>query len=126
MCGIAGKVTRQGSDHGLSAEMKRQVLEAIRHRGPDMQREYDDGCVWFGHSRLSILDLSDAANQPMATADGRYVICYNGEVYNFAELARSLRLEGLRSRSDTEVVLNAFSRLGVQSLELFNGMFAFA
>ena len=126
MCGIAGMVVRQGNGLGLAANKKGEVLDSIRHRGPDAQGQFADGEVWLGHVRLSILDLSDAASQPMATPDGRYVICYNGEVYNFAELARQLDLNNLRSHSDTEVVLRAFAKLGVDSIKLLNGMFAFA
>jgi len=75
---------------------------------------------------LSIIDLSDLARQPMRSASGRYVICYNGEVYNFRELARDLALDNLRSTSDTEVVLRAFEALGTASFARLNGMFAYA
>lgn len=126
MCGIVGKIVRQGCDLGFTKEKKIQVLDTIRHRGPDMQGQYEDDCVWFGHVRLSIIDLSDAASQPMVTPDGRYVICYNGEVYNFTELAQSLNLQDMRSDSDTEVVLKAFVQLGVEAIKQLNGMFAFA
>ena len=126
MCGLAGRAVRSGNGLGLTAEKQNLVLDSIRHRGPDMQGQFADGQVWLGHVRLSILDLSDAASQPMATADGRYVICYNGEAYNYAEIARSLDLNALRSHSDTEVVLRAFAKLGANSSKLLNGMFAFA
>ncbi len=126
MCGIAGKVVRQGVALDFSDGKTVQVIEAIRHRGPDMQGEYSDDCVWLGHVRLSILDLSGAASQPMRTEDGRHVICYNGESYNFADLAQSLGLDNVRSHSDTEVVLGAFAKLGIKSVNLLNGMFAFA
>lgn len=126
MCGLAGRAARPGNGPGLTAEKKNLVLERIRHRGPDAQGHYADAQVWLGHVRLSILDLSDAASQPMATADGRYVISYNGEVYNFSELARSLDLGEMRSHSDTEVVLRACARLGADAFGRFNGMFAFA
>jgi asparagine synthase (glutamine-hydrolysing) len=98
----------------------------MQHRGPDHQGEFQDGRVWLGHLRLSILDLSSAANQPMVSKDDRFVICYNGEAYNFAELAKSLGIGGMRSNSDTEVLLNAFQELGVAAVSQFNGMFAFA
>lgn len=126
MCGIAGKFVRSGRQHGLAPAVTGGVLEGIAHRGPDMAGEFDDGTAWLGHRRLSIIDLSDAAKQPMASADGRYVICYNGEVYNFADLARDLDLQGRRSHSDTDVVLGAFAQRNVASLPLLNGMFAFA
>lgn len=102
------------------------ALGTLHHRGPDRQGEYQDGHVWLGHTRLSILDLSPGGNQPMPSADGRFVISYNGEVYNFRELAAELDLDNLRSRSDTEVVLRLFSKLGVDSFIKLNGMFAFA
>jgi len=126
MCGITGMVVPQGNGLGLTAKKKCDVLDSIRHRGPDTQGQFADDQVWLGHVRLSILDLSDAASQPMETPDGQYVICYNGEVYNFAELARQLDLNDLCSHSDTEVVLRAFAKLGVDSIKLLNGMFAFA
>jgi asparagine synthase (glutamine-hydrolysing) len=80
----------------------------------------------MAHVRLSILDLSSLGNQPMASADGRYVISYNGEVYNFKEIASELSLSNLRSHSDTEVILRAFAKIGLASLVKLNGMFAFA
>jgi asparagine synthase (glutamine-hydrolysing) len=126
MCGITGIVVRPGNGLGLTTKKKSVILDSIRHRGPDTQGQFTDGRVWLGHVRLSILDLSDAASQPMTIGDGRYVICYNGEVYNFAELARQLDLNDLRSNSDTEVVIRAFAKLGVDSIKLLNGMFAFA
>lgn len=126
MCGIVGKVVRQGVSLDLTCAKKDQVVNNIRHRGPDAHGEYTADRVWLGHVRLSILDLSDAASQPMQTEDGRYVICYNGESYNFAELSQSIGLDDLRSRSDTEVVLGAFAKLGIESIKLLNGMFAFA
>ncbi len=104
----------------------RSTLASIKHRGPDAQGEYFDRNIWLGHVRLSILDLTSAANQPMTTKDGGLVITYNGEVYNFRELSAELSLSDLRSSSDTEVVLRAFEILGVDSLCKLNGMFAFA
>jgi asparagine synthase (glutamine-hydrolysing) len=126
MCGIVGKVVRQNIELDLSDRKKAQAIAAIRHRGPDMRGEYSYGSIWLAHVRLSILDLSDAASQPMATENSRYVISYNGEVYNFRELADSLSLDSLRSHSDTEVVLRTFAKLGVNALPRLNGMFAFA
>jgi asparagine synthase (glutamine-hydrolysing) len=102
------------------------VIRSLKHRGPDAEGEYADEGLWLGHARLSILDLSPAGNQPMATTDGRLVICYNGEVYNYRDLATELSLDQLRSHSDTEVVLRAFERLGVGSFARLNGIFAFA
>src|SRR5438445_10551495 len=115
MCGIAGTVSRTPAAFGVHGPATAAVLGAISHRGPDACGEYRDGKVWLGHRRLSILDLSSSANQPMTTPSGRHVICYNGEVYNYRELAGELSLEGLRSRSDTEVVLRAFEALGASA-----------
>jgi asparagine synthase (glutamine-hydrolysing) len=126
MCGIAGAVVRPPGVPGVDESTAAATLGAIRHRGPDACGEYRDRQVWFGFRRLSILDVSPSGNQPMATANGRYVICYNGETYNFRELSDELALGPLRSRSDTEVVLRAFERLGVESFRRLNGMFAFA
>ena len=115
-----------GTGHGMTPEKADLTLSRIRHRGPDALGTFVDNQVWLGHVRLSLLDLSEAANQPMATADGRHVICFNGEVYNFSDIARSLDLRGLRTHSDTEVVLRAFAERGIESIKLLNGMFAFA
>lgn len=125
MCGIAGVVSRTSGIPPLDSGQAKDAIASIRHRGPDSQGEYFDGNLWMGHARLSILDLSSAGTQPMATTDGRFVICYNGEVYNFRELVHSLGLTDLRSHSDTEVILNAFVKLGVSAIPQFNGMFAF-
>jgi len=126
MCGIAGIVSRIGNDLEHRGVSPPAILDCLRHRGPDSHGQYQDGRVWLGHVRLSILDLTAAGNQPMATDDGTFVICYNGEVYNFVELWRSMGLVGLRSHSDTEVILRAFAKLGINAIEQFNGMFAFA
>lgn len=126
MCGIVGKAMRQGVALDLSDEKTAQAINAINHRGPDAYGAYSDGNVWLGHVRLSIIDLSGAANQPMVTEDNRFVVIYNGEIYNFRELAYSLSLEALRTHSDTEVVLQSFAKLGVDIFSQLNGMFAFA
>lgn len=119
-------VGHPSSDGVAPDERARAALACVRHRGPDSHGEYRDGSVWLGHVRLSILDLSAMGAQPMATPDGRFVISYNGEVYNFRELAAELSLADLRSHSDTEVVLRAFERLGDKSFVRLNGIFAFA
>lgn len=126
MSGIVGLVGRLSDVHPLNPLRSQGVLAAISHRGPDAQGDYSDRNVWLGHVRLSVLDLSSVANQPMTSTDGRYAISYNGQVYNFRELASELSLYNLRSRSDTEVVLRAFEKIGLSSLVKLNGMFAFA
>ena len=126
MCGIVGILTQDGTAAPIAPARMAAALASLQHRGPDADGSLLDRGVWFGHRRLSILDLSDSGSQPMETPDGRYAICYNGEVYNFRDLARDLRLEDLRSSSDTEVVLRAFAARGPDSFRLLNGMFAFA
>jgi asparagine synthase (glutamine-hydrolysing) len=127
MCGIAGIVNLDGGPVDC-ADIKR-MTDAIAHRGPDGEGQWCEGSVGLGHRRLAIIDLSEVASQPMVSLDGRYVITYNGEVYNFRELRRELEKSGsrFRSQSDTEVVLEAVIRWGIDSaIKRFNGMFAFA
>jgi len=114
------------SDEDAATTRLTSALGVLRHRGPDANGQYRAGNVLLGHARLSIIDLSDAGRQPMSTTDGRYVISYNGEVYNFRELMREHAIDGLRSHSDTEIVLRLFAQLGPASLPMLNGMFAFA
>jgi asparagine synthase (glutamine-hydrolysing) len=104
------------------------MTTAVAHRGPDGQGFYTDGPLALGHRRLAIVDLSDDARQPMSYADGRYVIVYNGEVYNHLELRKELESVGFafRSHSDTEVMLAAYARWGETCVSRFNGMWAFA
>ncbi|NMG08830.1 asparagine synthase (glutamine-hydrolyzing) [Brasilonema sp. UFV-L1] len=132
MCGITGffNTVRQMS----TIEMKSVVQDmshALYHRGPD------NGDIWIdtengialGHRRLAIIDISSEGHQPMVSVDGRYVIVFNGEIYNFLELRRELERFGHRFRghSDTEVMLASFSQWGIHgAIERFNGMFAFA
>ncbi len=126
MCGIVGVLNFSGEP--VAPALVRDMMAAVAHRGPDGEGVFFDRGVGLGHRRLSIIDLSDAASQPMATADDRYVITYNGELYNFQELRGELEARGrvFRSRSDTEVLLNAWAEWGAEALERFNGMFAFA
>ncbi|HVC02266.1 MAG TPA: asparagine synthase (glutamine-hydrolyzing) [Steroidobacteraceae bacterium] len=126
MCGILGYAMRSTGVEPMSLERFRNALMTLRHRGPDGSGIFQDRNVWLGHSRLSILDLSDAGAQPMRTADDRFVITYNGETYNFREIAAEGRLGDLVSRSDTEVIVRSFAARGVSVLPSLNGMFAFA
>ena len=135
MCGITGftDFRRQASAEDLRAIAKR-MTDTLRHRGPDSEGTWVDPAVGvaLGHRRLAILDLSLAGHQPMVSASGRFVITYNGEIYNFQELRREFDESGdyaraFRGQSDTEVMLACFDRWGVEaSLPRFNGMFAFA
>ena len=124
MCGIAGFLGP------WSGQLADAMVAQLRHRGPD-----DEGCHFdeavglaLGHTRLSIIDLTDAAHQPMSTADGRYTISFNGEIYNYRSLRDELVGAGitLRTRSDTEVLLALYVRHGASCLEALHGIFAFA
>jgi asparagine synthase (glutamine-hydrolysing) len=126
MCGITGLIHLDNSPVSLS------VLEgmtgAIAHRGPDAEGHWIEDNVGLGHRRLSIIDLSVAGYQPMVSADHRFWLSYNGEVYNYRELRVELEAKGywFRSQTDSEVVLNALSEWGPKALDKFNGMFALA
>lgn len=126
MCGIAGIVN--GGNEPASQVILRRMIETLAHRGPDGEEVFTDGAVGLAHRRLAIIDLSPAGRQPMLTRDGRLAITYNGEIYNFQELRAELQAAGYRfqSRTDTEVVLNAWAAWGAAALSRFNGMFAFA
>ena len=132
MCGIAG-FWRDNSDQSTDwlEETASAMADTLVHRGPDDSGTWVDPEVGvaFGHRRLSIIDISDAGHQPMISQDGRYVISYNGEIYNFQKLRQELEKLGHRFRghSDTEVMLASFIEWEVEgSLKRFNGMFAFA
>lgn len=129
MCGIAGAFSiRHGSQDLRSAAERMQ--SALTHRGPDDQGLWQSSCqqAVLAHRRLSILDLSSGARQPMSTPDGRFTICFNGEIYNFRDLRRELEAEGVAfaTTSDTEVVLRLYERDGESCTAKLRGMFAFA
>ena len=126
MCGICGIFNLNGEP--VSPVNLRKMTDAIAHRGPDGEGFFIDSFIGLGHRRLAIIDLSPLGHQPMVSADGQYTISYNGEVYNFQELRAELEALGcpFRSRSDTEVVLNAYIQWGPECVNRFNGMFAFA
>ena len=124
MCGLAGIIDWRGADTALVAAM----TDALKHRGPDAAGYWSSGPAALGHRRLSIIDLSHRADQPMADAAGRYQLIFNGEIYNYRALRPLLEQHGYRfhTESDTEVLLNAFIHWGAGCLERLNGMFAFA
>jgi asparagine synthase (glutamine-hydrolysing) len=126
MCGITGLINLDRAP--VSSVLLKKMTDAIAHRGPDGEGHWIEGAVGLGHRRLSIIDLSPAGHQPMISADHRFVLSYNGEVYNYKELRTELEAEGVwfRSQTDSEVVLYALARWGTDALLRFNGMFALA
>ena len=120
MCGIAGYFSSTNHQERL-----RSAAAALRRRGPDAEGFYIDGAVGLAHRRLSVIDLSDAAGQPFHGADGAHVVVYNGELYNYRELAKEIN-HSPRTRSDTEILLEAYIKWGKAALNRFNGIFAFA
>ncbi len=122
MCGIAGIFNSRG-DEGLQEQLIRRMLGAIRHRGPDEWGVYLSPRVTLGSARLSIVDLAEG-HQPMTSE--RYVIAYNGEIYNYIELRKDLENSGVvfKTQSDTEVILKCFEAYGEESFRKFNGQFA--
>lgn len=126
MCGISGIFNFNGES--VSSPIITAMTDSIKHRGPDGSGQFIEASVGLGHVRLAIIDLSDGGKQPMATPDDRYVIVYNGELYNFQELRTELQARGITftSRSDTEVILKAFAYWGNDAFSRFNGMFGLA
>lgn len=128
MCSIFGLVTRRNEKDDLIEKLN----NSMKHRGPDMQRterlHFDGKNAYIGHCRLSILDLSENGKQPMWSADKKYAIVFNGEIYNFKHIKKELESEGFKffTSTDTEVLLNSYIRWGEKCVEHINGMFAFA
>jgi len=122
MCGIAGIV---GAYKEIQLD---EMLKSQRHRGPDATAKYFDAeFAGLGHNRLAIIDLSEQSNQPFTDNSGRYVLVFNGEIYNYIEIKSELQNQyDFKTESDTEVLLAAFIVYGKSCLEKFNGMFAFA
>ncbi|NOJ20347.1 asparagine synthase (glutamine-hydrolyzing) [Vibrio jasicida] len=125
MCGFTGFwAPTKNSQH---LQWLNNALLTIQHRGPDSSDTWNEQGIFLGHQRLSIHDLSSAGQQPMLSACSRYMIVFNGEIYNFEELRDKLPIQVWKSSSDTEVMLAAFEQWGIaQAVEEFNGMFAFA
>jgi asparagine synthase (glutamine-hydrolysing) len=126
MCGMCGVVKAQGN---IDAGTVQVMADAMKHRGPDDRGAWvsPDGTVGFGHRRLSIIDLSPAGHQPMHDTTGRLTITFNGEIYNYLELRKELEDAGhaFRTKTDTEVVLEAYRRWGADSVRRLRGMYAF-
>lgn len=126
MCGICGIINK---DRSLVDEIAlKRMTGVIGYRGPDGQATYTDGHMGFGHRRLSIIDLSDNARQPMTNENGSVVIVFNGMIYNYKELTTSLRAKGhiFKSNSDTESIVHLYEEEGADCVKLLRGMFAFA
>ncbi|MEO7990185.1 MAG: asparagine synthase (glutamine-hydrolyzing) [Chryseolinea sp.] len=126
MCGIAG-ILHLDRTRPVDKDLLISMRDSIIHRGPDGAGIYIDNEVGLAHRRLSIIDLSERGHQPFFSADKRYSIVFNGEIFNYRELRRDLEIAGVQfvSESDTEVLLHLFIRLGKDCLEKLNGMFAF-
>lgn len=118
MCGLAGFY----DPNGVSQPRVKQMTDAISHRGPDSEGFFVDGAFGLGHRRLSIIDLSTAANQPMHSHCGRYWMVFNGEVYNYREIAKDLDVR-LKTTGDSEVILESFAKWGPEMVNRLNGMF---
>ncbi|MBL7924327.1 MAG: asparagine synthase (glutamine-hydrolyzing) [Bacteroidia bacterium] len=129
MCGIAGFISFTPF---FDKEDIHKMTRRIAHRGPDAEGAFYDGVCGLGHRRLSIIDLSDRANQPMTSSNERYEIVYNGEVYNFQEIGARIKERSpdsqykFKTSSDTEVILEAFVHYGIDFVHQLNGMFAIA
>ncbi len=126
MCGIAGIINLTGAS--IDPSVLDRFTDALQHRGPDGRGTFVRGNVGLGHRRLKILDLSEAASQPMLSADGNTAIVFNGEIYNFAVLKKNLQAQGhqFHSTGDTEVLLKLYEVYGDACVEKLRGMFAFA
>lgn len=134
MCGIAGIAGHEINQPTYRSAIQ-QMTDALAHRGPDAEGIWNDEHCFLGHRRLSIIDLSAAGNQPFISQDGRYTLVYNGELYNYRELKLELQRAQhgsgqlpyfFKTSTDTEVILAAYLRWGIECLQRFNGMFAFA
>ncbi|MCR5686510.1 MAG: asparagine synthase (glutamine-hydrolyzing) [Lachnospiraceae bacterium] len=123
MCGIFGVINRP-----VEESLARKCTDRLQHRGPDAGKIWQEGAVTLGHRRLAIFDLSEKGVQPLSYADGRYMIVYNGEVYNFPELRSELSAKGytFASDCDSEVIIAAYMEWGPACLDRLNGMWAFA
>ena len=130
MCGINGIFAYHYAANPIDRGELRRTRDHMAARGPDGTGEWisADERVGFGHQRLAIIDLSEAGMQPMATADGKLIVTFNGEIYNYAELRRALEAQGhiFRSQSDTEVLLHLYAEKGERMVHDLRGMFAFA
>ena len=124
MCGITGILHFNKLPDAPQRVVR--MTNAIAHRGPDAEGFYDEPAIALGHRRLSIIDLSGAANQPFIDPTGNYVMVFNGEIYNYLELKQQLSDYPFTTSSDTEVLMAAFCKWGIDCVKVLEGMFAFA
>jgi asparagine synthase (glutamine-hydrolysing) len=123
MCGITGFTNKTENANGVISEM----MDKIRHRGPDAEGKYVDGDIALGHRRLSIIDVSSSGDQPIFNEDGSLVIVFNGEIYNYREIREKLIAAGhtFKTNTDTEVLIHGYEEFGEKLLNMLRGMFAF-
>lgn len=128
MCGIVGIFSFSGPERLWSSARMKSMIEKVAHRGPDGCGEWAEAGIFLGHSRLAVLDLTEAGHQPMHSRDQRFVVSYNGEIYNFRALQRELEESGERfvTATDTEVLLAAWRYWGIDCIVRLEGIFAFA
>jgi len=124
MCGLFGFIKKK--DNKVDRDLICKISKELHHRGPDNTDHYEDESILLIHTRLKIIDLSDDANQPYISSDKRYIIVYNGEIYNFQKIRKELKTKGylFRTNSDTEVVLNSFIEWGEDFINKLAGMFS--
>ena len=127
MCGIAGYIVKSDR-YRTDQELLKKMTDSMIHRGPDAEGQWTDERVALGHRRLSIIDLDVQSNQPLFSHDEKYVIVFNGEIYNYIELKQELIERGavFKTKSDTEVIMEAYRAYGAACFNRFNGMWAFA
>ena len=127
MCGINGVLHLQ-SQKKVDSRILTKMRDSLEHRGPDDAGLFIENNIGFGHRRLSILDVSAAGHQPFLSDNGRYVMVYNGEIYNFKDFYPELKSSGfnIKTSSDTEVLIKLYELYGLKMLSRLNGMFAFA
>lgn len=124
MCGIAG-ILEFNNSHPNDLVI-RKMTRALAHRGPDAEGTWIENKIALGHRRLSIIDLSSAANQPFTDNSGRYIIAFNGEIYNYNEVKSQIPGYAFKTTSDTETIVAAYAKWGAHCVDYFRGMFAFA
>ena len=126
MCGFTGILNLKGDL--ISPRFLKKMTHELSHRGPDGEGYWIDGQMGMGHRRLAVIDLSEAGKQPMYTSDSRFVLAYNGEIYNYLEYKKKLEGYGIefKSKTDTEVILYSLAKWGPSILNEFNGMFSLA